>query len=103
MLPPLSTRNPHPLHARSLDRLNCAGPRDDARKGQAVVLIHPLVLPDSLVPSLLRLLSTPPHQQVASNKRLQVAVEHTIHVAHLDLCAVVLHHPVGLQDVRTNL
>src|ERR1700679_1068452 len=42
-------------------------------------------------------------QQIPPQKRLQVAIEHLVHVAHFNLGAVVLGNAVGLQNVGPDL
>ena len=49
------------------------------------------------------LLFSAPRQQIGANERLQIAVEHAIHVADFHLGAVVFDHAIGLQHVRANL
>jgi len=50
-----------------------------------------------------RLFFSPASQQIGADERLQVAIEHAVHVAHLGFGAVILDHAVGLQDVGANL
>src|ERR1700736_4791456 len=49
------------------------------------------------------LLLPPPRQQIGSNERLQIAVQHTVDVSDLRLGPVVFDHAVRLQHVGTNL
>src|SRR5580704_6419011 len=49
------------------------------------------------------LLLTAPRQQIGANERLQVAVEHAIHVANFRLRSMILDHAIRLQHVGTNL
>src|ERR1700686_3970755 len=43
------------------------------------------------------------HAQVRPDERLQVSVQHAVHIAYFQFRAVVLNQPVGLQHVRSNL
>src|ERR1035437_6777461 len=42
-------------------------------------------------------------QQVAAQKRLQVSVQHLVHIAHFHLGPVILGDAIGLQHIRANL
>jgi hypothetical protein len=43
------------------------------------------------------------HAKVGAYERLQVAVDHAIHISNFELGAVIFDHPVRLQNVRANL
>src|SRR3984957_16809110 len=47
--------------------------------------------------------AAPLRQQISAQKRLQIPVEHLVHIANFNLGAVVLCNPVGLQHIRPNL
>src|SRR6266567_6263357 len=60
----------------------------------------------AVVESFLRppsLLLSAPRQQICPDERLQIAVDHAVNVADLQLGAVILDHAVRLQDVGTYL
>src|SRR5437870_12483679 len=44
-----------------------------------------------------------PGKQISSHERIEVAVEHPVHVSHLKLGAMVLHQLVGLKRVGADL
>jgi hypothetical protein len=44
----------------------------------------------SFLPLATSLLLSPAHHQIGANKRLQIAVDHAIHIAHFGLRAVIL-------------
>ena len=41
--------------------------------------------------------------QIAANERIEVTVEHPVHIADLHTRAQVLGHAIGLQDVAADL
>src|SRR6266478_6686322 len=51
----------------------------------------------------LRFLLAPPHPQISLHQRPQIAIQHAIHVADLQLRAVILNHAVRLQHIRPDL
>ncbi len=43
------------------------------------------------------------HAQVGTDKGLQIAINHSVHVADFSFGAVVFDEPIGLQDVGADL
>src|SRR5438270_1596908 len=56
----------------------------------------------AVLPTFSLLLSAA-RQQIGANERLQITIEHAIHIADFGFRAVILDHPVGLENIGANL
>ncbi len=64
--------------------------------GVVVAIAVIRVDPRKLSPLLLVRPAAPSHAQMSPDERLQIAVEHPVHIADLSLGAMVLDHSIGL-------
>src|SRR5664279_2294667 len=67
------------------------------------IRIQPVIQPPATSDKNLGFFLPSSHPQVSLHERPQVSVNHTIDIADLKFCTMVLDHPIRLQDVRADL